>query len=394
VRISAFAKAIAPSLTLAVSQRAAQLKREGVDVVGFGAGEPDFDTPEHIKAAARLAMEKGATKYTNVAGTPELRAAAAEEMSKAHGVSLTAENILVSVGAKHSLFNLLMALCDPGDEVVIPSPCWVSYPELAAMAGAKPVILETRPDENYRIDEKKLAEVVSKKTRAIILCSPCNPTGAIYDERTLQGIARVVVERGGPDTLVITDDIYRNLVYRGRWFSFAQVAPELAARTILVDGVSKTYAMTGWRIGFCAGPRDLIEAMATIQGQSTTNAAAVSQAAALAALTGPREPQEKMRVEFDRRRKLMVARLREIPGIVLTEPDGAFYAFPDLRAWLGGAIPDDMALAKVILERGRVAIVPGSGFLAPGFARLSYATSEAQIEEGLARLKRVLAELR
>ncbi len=393
MRISARARAIQPSLTLAVSQRAAELKASGVDVIGLGAGEPDFDTPEHIKAAAREALVRGATKYTNVAGTPELRAAVAAELSRIHGAKLAVENILVSCGAKHSLFNLLMALCDPGDEVLIPSPCWVSYPELAAMAGAKPVILETHPDEGYRIDERKLAALVSHRTRAILYCSPSNPTGALYDAATLETLARVVRERGGPDTFIITDDIYRRLVYRGEWVSIGRVAPELAPQIIYVDGVSKTYAMTGWRIGYCAAPRELVSAMAALQGQSTTNAAAVSQAAALAALTGPEEPIEAMRREFDARRQLMVECLRAIPGVQVFEPAGAFYAFPDLRAFLRGSIRDDVALATALLDRARIAIVPGSGFLAPGFARLSYATSRKNIEEGLARMAKALTEL-
>jgi aspartate aminotransferase len=255
------------------------------------------------------------------------------------------------------------------------------------------VILETRADEGFRIEERPLAERVSRRTRAIVLCSPCNPTGAVYDEATLESVARVVRDRGGPETFVVTDDIYRRLVYRGAWSSFARVAPSLAARTLLVDGVSKTYAMTGWRIGFCAGPRDLIEAMEALQSQSTTNPAAVSQAAALAALTGPQETVETMRLEFDRRRKVMVERLRAIPGVRLSEPHGAFYCFPDLSAFLGGEVKDDLALAARLLERHLVAIVPGAGFLAPGFARLSYATSMAQIEKGLDRLAAGLAEL-
>jgi aspartate aminotransferase len=392
-RLSHKVRSIAPSMTVAVTQRAAELRARGVDVVGFGAGEPDFDTPLHIKQAAQAALEKGATKYTNVAGTAELRAAAAAELSRIHGVSLAPEQVIVSVGAKHSLYNLLQALIDPEDEVVIPAPCWVSYPELVQMAGGTPVILETRADEGFRIDEHELAKLVTRRTRAVILCSPCNPTGAIYDARTLEGVARVVSEHAAEGSFVITDDIYRRLVYRGEWVSFARVAPELAERIIFVDGVSKTYAMTGWRIGFCAGPRDLIGAMATLQSQSTTNPASVSQAAALAALTGPQDMVETMRLEFDRRRRTMVERLRAIPRVKLVEPDGAFYCFPDLSAFVGGEVKDDLQLCERLLDRGKVAIVPGSGFLAPGFARLSYATSMAQIEKGIDRLAAALGEI-
>jgi aspartate aminotransferase len=263
------------------------------------------------------------------------------------------------------------------------------------MAGGKPVILETRADEGYRIDERALARLVSRRTRAIVLCSPSNPTGAMYGAETLAGVARVARDRGGPDLHIVTDDIYRSLVYRGRWVSMAEAAPELAPRTLFVDGVSKSYAMTGWRIGFCAGPRELIEAMATLQGQSTTNAAAISQAAALVALTGPQDCVEAMRVEFDRRRAVMVAGLRAIPGVTVHDPEGAFYAFPDVRAYLAPrtATDGDVALAEQILERARVAAVPGAGFLAPGYLRLSYATSMKNIELGLERLARALAEI-
>ncbi len=401
MRISAHARSIQPSLTLQVAARAAKLRAEGVDVISFGAGEPDFDTPAHIKRAAEAALERGETKYTQVAGTPELREAVAAELSRAHGLRLGVENVIVSVGAKHSLFNLFLALLDPGDEVVIPAPCWVSYPEIVTLVGGTPVILETRAEEGYRIDERRLGEVVSHRTRAIVLCSPSNPTGALYDERTLVGVARVVRERGGPDTFVVTDDIYRRLVYRGEWSSMARVAPELLGRLAFVDGVSKTYAMTGWRIGYCAAPAELIEAMAKLQGQSTTNPASVSQAAALAALTGPQEPVEEMRREFDRRRRTMVSRLREIPDVAVHEPAGAFYAFPYLRAYLGARLPDrdtviedDLAIAQYVLDQARVAIVPGSGCLAPGFERLSYATSMSNVEEGLRRFATALGALR
>jgi aspartate aminotransferase len=382
---------IKPSLTLAVSQKAAKLKAQGVDVIAFGVGEPDFDTPAHIKQAAAQAMERGVGKYTHVAGTPELRAAAAAELNAVHGTRHTAETVIVSVGAKHSLYNLFMALLDDGDEVVIPSPCWVSYPEMVTMAGGHPVIVETSPDGEYRIDEQALRRAMSPKTRAIVLNSPCNPTGAVYSAETLEGIARVVAEH--PDVYVITDDIYRRLTYGVEWASLARVAPSLAERVILIDGVSKSYAMTGWRIGFCAAPRELVRAMETLQGQSTTNPAAIAQAAALAAITGPQESVAIMHAEFDRRRRAMVERLRAIAGVKLVEPRGAFYCFPDLSAFLRGRIKDDVQLAEHILERGRVALVPGSGFLAPGFARLSYATSMKNVEEGLERVAQALGEI-
>lgn len=381
-----------PSLTLAVAAKAAKMRSEGADIIAFGVGEPDFDTPDSIKSAVLEALARGLVgKYTAVAGTAELRAAAASELNRVHGTRHTTETVIVSVGAKHSLFNLFMALLEDGDEVVIPTPCWVSYPELVQMAGGRAVLLETRPEDGYRLDEERLERSITPRTRAVVINSPCNPTGAVYDQQTLLGIGRVLERH--PEVLLVTDDIYRRLVYGVEWHSIGRVCPDLGERLILVDGVSKSYAMTGWRIGFCAGPKELVAAMTTLQSQSTTNPSAIAQAAALAALTGPQETVEAMRLEFDRRRRRMVERLRAIPSVRLHEPTGAFYCFPDLSAYVGGKIKDDIALADFILERGRVALVPGSGFHAPGFARLSYATSLAQVEEGTARLAGALAEI-
>ncbi|HEX8953022.1 MAG TPA: pyridoxal phosphate-dependent aminotransferase [Polyangia bacterium] len=380
-----------PSLTLAVSAKANKLKAQGVDVIAFGVGEPDFDTPDHIKEAAVAAMKKGCGKYTAVSGTPELRAAAAAELNAAHGTKYAAENVIVSVGAKHSLFNLFMALLDDGDEVIVPSPCWVSYPEIVAMAGGKPVLVDTVPDDGYQLHYESLARAVTPKTRAIVLNSPCNPTGAVYDKDSMEAVARVM--RENKELLVVTDDIYRRLVYGVEWISLCRHAPDIADRVLLVDGVSKTYAMTGWRIGFTAGPTALIKAMDTLQGQSTTNPAAVAQAAAVAALTGPQDSVAAMHAEFDKRRRAMVDGLRAIPKVKLHEPRGAFYCFPDLSAYVGGKCKDDVALAEWILEKGRVAVVPGSGFFAPGFVRLSYATSMSNVQEGVKRIAEALAQL-
>src|SRR6185312_485916 len=380
-----------PSLTLAVSAKANKLKAQGVDVVAFGVGEPDFDTPDHIKEAAVAAMKKGCGKYTAVSGTPELRAAAAAELNAAHGTKYAAENIIVSVGAKHSLFNLFMALLDDGDEVIVPSPCWVSYPEIVAMAGGKPVLVDTVPDDGYQLHYESLARAVTPKTRLIVLNSPCNPTGAVYDKNSMEAVARVL--RENKDVFAVTDDIYRRLTYGVEWLSLPRLAPDVADRVILVDGVSKSYAMTGWRIGFTAGPTALVKAMDTLQGQSTTNPAAVAQAAALAALTGPQDSVIAMHAEFDKRRRAMVDGLRAIPKVKLHEPRGAFYCFPDLSAYVGGKCKDDLALAEYILEKGRVAVVPGTGFFAPGFVRLSYATSMANVTEGVRRIAEALAQL-
>jgi aspartate aminotransferase len=384
MRIAQRVARIAPSLTLAVSAKAAKLKAQGVDVIAFGVGEPDFDTPRYIKDAVVKALDKGVGKYTAVSGTADLRAAAAEELNRAHGTKHVAENIIVSVGAKHSLFNLFMALLDEGDEVVIPSPCWVSYPEIVQMAAGTPVLLHTRAEDDYQFDAAALEKVMTKKTRAIVLNSPCNPTGAVYNDATMAALGRVLAKF--PDCYVVTDDIYRRLVYGVPWISVVRANPELAERTILIDGVSKSYAMTGWRIGFCAGPKELVKAMDTLQGQSTTNPSAISQAAALAAITGPQESVAEMHAEFDRRRKKMVELLRAIPGVKISEPRGAFYCFPDLSHYG----KDDVALADRILEKGRVAVVPGAGFFAPGFVRLSYATSMKNVEEGVARIAQAL----
>jgi aspartate aminotransferase len=389
---------IKPSLTMAVTAKAAALVRAGVDVIGFGAGEPDFDTPTHIKEAAKRALDAGATKYTDVGGTPELRRAAAEWLNAAHGgLGLGQDNLLVSCGAKHSLYNLFQALLDPGDEVVIAAPYWVSYPEMVVMAGGRPKIVETTPQGGFLMTGSELEAAVGPRTRALVLVSPSNPTGAVADRRNLEELAEVCVRR---DLLVIADDIYRSLVYGDAAYTqIATLGAAIRERTILVDGVSKTYAMTGWRIGFCAAPRELIRGMGVMQSQSTSNPTAVAQSAALAAITGPQECVEVMRREFDRRRQVMVERLRAMPGVACVEPRGAFYAFPDLRGCLGkhppdgGVLDDDLALCEWLLARARVAIVPGSGFGAPGFARLSYATSLERIEAGMARMHEALARL-
>ena len=389
---------IKPSITLAVTAKAAKLKADGVDVVSFGAGEPDFDTPAHIKDAARAALDKGVGKYTDVAGILPLRRAIAAELAGVHRMVIEPEQVLVSTGAKHSLYNLFMALIDPGDEVLIPAPYWVSYPDMVMLAGGRPVILETRAVDDFAVTAEQVAAAVSPRTRAIVLNNPSNPTGAVYTRAQIEALAKVAVER---DLLVISDDIYRQLVYGdGEYVSIAAVSPEIAARTILVDGVSKTYAMTGWRIGYTAGPLPLIKAMSKIQGQSTSNPTHIAQVAALAALTGPQDCVGEMRKAFDERRLEMVRLLRAIPGVECREPKGAFYAFPDLSAFVGKTTPegsildDDVQLCDWLVEVGKVAVVPGSGFGAPGYVRLSYACSMANIQEGVGRLAKALATLK
>jgi len=389
---------IKPSITLAVTAKAAKLKADGFDVVSFGAGEPDFDTPDHIKEAARASLDRGVGKYTDVAGIAPLRAAISAEMSRVHGFPILPEQILVSCGAKHSLFNLFLALLDPGDEVIIPAPYWVSYPDMVMLAGGKPVIVDTRAEDDFQMQPEQLAAAVTPRTRAVVLNTPSNPTGAVYSAAAIAKLAEVVVDK---NLLVISDDIYRQLVYgTAKYASIAAVGPELAARTILVDGVSKTYAMTGWRIGYTAGPLAIIKAMTKIQGQSTSNATHIAQTATLAALTGPQECVETMRKAFDERRIAMTQLLRAIPGVDCREPMGAFYAFPNVGTFVGRTTPggaklaDDVALCDWLVEEARVAVVPGSGFGAPGHVRLSYACSMANIKEGVRRLHEALTSLK
>jgi aspartate aminotransferase len=392
---------IKPSITLAVTSKAARLKAEGVDVVSFGAGEPDFDTPDHIKDAARASLAKGVGKYTDVAGIAPLRKAIAAEMSRVHATTIEPENVLVSCGAKHSLYNLFMALIDPGDEVIIPAPYWVSYPDMVMLAGGKPVTLATRAEDDFAVTATQVATACTPKTRAIVLNNPSNPTGAVYTRAQIEALAKVVVDK---DLLVISDDIYRSLVYGGaEYVSIAALGPELAQRTVLIDGVSKTYAMTGWRIGYTsvhATLAPLIKAMNKIQGQSTSNPTHIAQIATLAALTGPQDCVETMRRAFDERRLEMVKLLRAIPGVSCREPKGAFYAFPDVSAFVGKKTPEaktlstDVELCDWLLDAGKVAVVPGSGFGAAGHVRLSYACSMANIQDGVGRLSRALQTLK
>jgi aspartate aminotransferase len=397
VKLSRRLSLIEPSPTLAVSAKAAALRAKGLDVISFGAGEPDFDTPAHIKDAAKRALDAGATKYTQVEGTPALRAAVAKWLGKAHNLSFEASEIIVSAGAKQSLFNAMHAIVDEGDEVIIPAPAWGSYNEIVKMAGGRPVVVLGAAANNFVPKIADIEKAITPRTRAILYSSPCNPTGAMLDEASVRAIADLAVKH---DFWIITDDIYRTLIYGdAKFFQPASISPEVRARTIIVDGVSKSFAMTGWRIGFAAAPKELVVAMGTLQGQSTTNAAAVSQAAALAAIEGPTDELEKMRVEFDKRRKTMVARLREIPGVTCVEPKGAFYAFPDLSAFIGKKTPDgkkienDVQLCEWLIEAAKVAVVMGSAFHAPGFVRLSYATSMKNVEEGVRRMAEALPKL-
>jgi len=383
-KLSRRAGSLQESVTLAMDARAKRLMAAGERVLAFGVGEPDFDTPEHIKEAARRALGGRCGTYTPVAGTPELRAAVAAAF-RASGVAAEPADVIVSCGAKHSLFNAISVLVDDGDEVVIPAPYWVSYPSMVQAAGGSSVFLDTRPD-GCVLTPERLGAAITPRTRVLVFVSPGNPTGVTHSRAQMAALGAVLARH--PQVTVLSDEIYQHLVYGDTEFvSFAVACPDLADRTVTVQGVSKSFAMTGWRIGYATGPADVVRAMSRFQSHSTSNATAIAQAAALAALTGPMEPIEAMRRAFDRRRLLMVERLRAIDGLELYPPTGAFYCFPDVSAYLGdrlGRTP--LELTERLLDEKRVACVPGEAFGAPTNVRLSYACSEDDIEEGCRRL--------
>jgi aspartate aminotransferase len=388
---------VVPSVTLAVNAKANALRQKGIDVFGFGVGEPDFDPPAAVLEAAKRAIDSGAHKYTAVTGIPSLKKAIADDHERRRGQAIKPENVCVSVGAKHALFNVALALYEPGDEVVIPAPCWVSYPEQVRLVGAEPVIVPTREEDDWLISPDALAKSLSPKTKAVVLCTPSNPTGAAYAEANMRALADVLRKH---DCWIVVDEIYAELVYDGfKHVSIAHVAPDLAARTIVIDGVSKTYAMTGWRIGWTIAPKELVQAIDLVQGQSTTNATAVAQHAAVAALTGPQGSVEEMRKKFERRRDVMVAGLNKVPGVRCRKPEGAFYAFADCRGLYGiehggKAIASDDDVAFFLLDEAHVAAVPGGAFGAPGYVRFSYATSEERIDAGLEAMRRAIVGAR
>lgn len=387
---------IKPSPTLAVDAKAKALKAQGVDVIGFGAGEPDFDTPDHIKQAAVKALHDGFTKYTPAGGTEELKAAVCEKLKKDNGLQYTTAEILISCGAKHCLYNIFQALLDPGDEVIIPAPYWVSYPDMVYLAGGVPVIIPSDERNGFKITPDMLAAAVTDKTKAFILNSPSNPTGASYNREELRALAGVLKKT---NVVVISDEIYEKIVYDDTVsHSILTVEPELREQAIIVNGVSKTYAMTGWRIGYAAGPKEVITAMTNIQSQSTSNPTSIAQKAALAALTGPQDFIATMNTEFDRRRRYMVERLNNIPGMSCSMPTGAFYTFPSIAALCGKqngghVITDADAFASYLLDSVNVAVVSGSGFGAPLNIRLSYATSFELIKKGLDRIEQAVRAL-
>ena len=396
--LSATLAGVRPSPTIAMTTRARQMRAAGRDVITLAAGEPDFDTPRHIREAAKRAIDEGQTRYTDVDGMPALKEAIAEKFRRENGLHHAPSQISVGTGGKQILFNALVATLNPGDEVLIPAPYWVSYPDMVRLAGGTPVVLACPHDAGFRLDPARLEAAITPRTRWLILNSPSNPTGAAYDRDGLSALARVLMRH--PHVLVMSDDIYEHLVFDG--FSPATIAavePALAGRVLTCNGVSKSYAMTGWRIGYAGGPEWLIRAMATVQSQSTSCPASVSQWAALAALTGPQDFLDEWRAVFRRRRDLVVGALNDIRGVECRRPEGAFYVYPGIggligRISAGGApITDDTAFCMALLEEEGVALVPGAAFgLSPCF-RLSYASSDAALTEACERITRFCAGL-
>jgi len=388
---------IKPSPTLSIDTKAKFLKASGEDVINLGVGEPDFDTPENIKEAAIRAIRDGFTRYTPVGGIDELKDAIIEKLKRDNNLSYKRDEVIVSCGAKHSLYNIAEAILDPGDEVIIPAPYWVTYPDQVILNDAIPVFINTHEGDHFRITPELIKANLSDRTKALILNSPSNPTGLAYDVESLQGIAEMAVRH---DFYIISDEIYEKLVYDGfRHTSIASLDEEIKQRTIVVNGLSKSYAMTGWRIGFSAGPRDVISAMTKIQSQSTSNPTSIAQKAAVEALSGPQDFIRTMVAEFDRRRRYVIERLNNIKGISCVKPVGAFYAFPNVSYYYGRTrdgvtIDSSLDLSNYLLDRAKVAVVPGSAFGNDDYIRLSYATSMENIKKGLDRIEEALSLLR
>lgn len=382
--------AIRPSPTTAVFKLSTELRAAGRDIIGMGAGEPDFDTPEHIKEAAHRAIRDGLTKYTPVDGTASLKVAIQRKFSNENGLEYDPSQIIVSSGAKQCLFNLCMALLGPGDEAIIPAPYWVSYPDMVRLAGADPVIVEAGIEQNFKITPEQLAESISERSRLFILNSPSNPTGASYTKNELQALGAVLVPH--PNIAIVADDIYEHIHWADDSFiSFARACPDLYDRTVTTNGVSKAYAMTGWRIGFAAGPREIISAMTTIQSQSTTNPSSVSQAAAEAALLGDQTPVRDMAAAYKQRHNFLVPALNDIDGIRCRPGEGTFYAFPHVAsAATARGLNSDTELVELLLNEVDVACVPGAAFGATGYMRLSFACSMGTLEEAVNRIKRAV----
>jgi aspartate aminotransferase len=389
---------IKPSPTIAVTTKARELKAAGRDVIGLGAGEPDFDTPDSIKEAAIAAIRAGQTKYTAVDGTPELKAAIAGKFKRENGLDYTAEQITVGAGGKHVIYNAIVATLDPGDEVVIPAPYWVSYPDIVLLCGGDPVIVDCPEETGFKLQPADLDRAITARTKWVILNSPNNPTGAAYTADELKALTDVLVRH--PHVHVLTDDMYEHLTYDGfRFATVAQVEPALYDRTLTMNGVSKAYAMTGWRIGYAGGPKDLVKAIAKVQSQSTTNPCSISQAAAVEALNGPQHFIAERNAIFNERRDLVVAMMNETPGITCHKPEGAFYVYPSCAGLIGRTTPDGKALtsdedvATYLLEAEGIAVVHGAAFGMSPYFRISYATSTEALREACTRIQRAAAAL-
>ncbi len=396
-RLASRVRELKPSATLAINAKAKALRAKGIDIVNLSAGEPDFDTPAHIKAAAIKALEEGFTRYTPVPGIPELREAICARIKEDYHLDYSPEEVVVTCGAKQALFNLAQALFEPGDEVIILSPYWVSYPPIVELAGAKPVIVPSSKEDNFEPKLSALEEALSPRTQGIFLNSPSNPTGLVYSTEFLEGVAALARKR---DLIIVTDDIYDHLRFDGKGpENILTVAPDLRDQTVMVNGVSKTYAMTGWRIGWAVGPKDIIAAMARIQGQSTSNATSVAQKAALEALSGPQDCVVEMRETFKRRAVLLYEELKKTPGLDLPKPQGTFYAFVDFSTYFGRKTPQgqvikgSLEMGDYLLEEARVATVPGIAFGEDRFLRISFANAEEEILKGINRIKEALQKL-
>jgi aspartate aminotransferase len=394
MQLSETVQKIKPSATIAAAAKAKELKSTGVNVYEFTLGEPDFVTPAHICDAAKAAMDAGHTHYTPAAGIAALKQAVCNAYQRDHGLEYTPSQVVVSNGAKHSIHNVLTALCGPGDEVIIPAPYWVSYSDLVELTGATPVVVPTTEESGFRMSAEQFAAAVTPRTKLMMLNNPCNPTGAAYTIEGLEALAKVAVER---DVIVLSDEIYEKLIYDGSEFkSFATLGPEVAKRTVIVSGVSKAYAMTGWRIGWTLAPENVTKGMTKLQSQETSNPCSISQYAAIAALEGPQDCVEEMRVQFAERRKYVLSRLRNLPDISFAEPGGAFYAFFNVSRHfgkpLGGGkvVNNATAFCTALLEEAHVGSVTGDAFGAPGYVRLSFATSMDVIENGFDRLEAFL----
>jgi aspartate aminotransferase len=381
---------ISQSPTLSLNAKVGELKRSGVTVINFTVGEPDFPTPENVRKAAERAIESGMTKYTPTSGTPELRKAIAEKLKRENGLMYSEKNVIATAGGKQALYNAIMTICNPGDEVIIPSPYWVTYPEQVKLAGGVPVYAKASKDDGFRLKAQDVEGRVTKKTKLLIVNSPNNPTGAVCKEAELQKLAELAAEKG---FFVISDEIYEHLTYGERHVSIASLGDGIKERTITINGAAKAYAMTGWRIGFAVGPESLIKGMEKLQSHTTSNASSISQAAYLAALTESQDSVKKMACEFRKRRDAMVKGLNAIPGIECAVPGGAFYAFPDVSGCFGKKVGNSAEFAARLLDEAKVAVVPGIDFGCEGHVRMSYACSMETIEKGLAVMKKFVQSI-